>query len=207
MAKCSRKLSPEGQQMVEDNLALVGWQVKKLTGPIRRSGLSWDDAFQAGCLALCRSVSGLDLGRSKLSTYAAISVRREIADACAEHTGLSISANARRRNPEVVVSTLSLEAPSKGAEGLSIGDNIAGDMDVEDSLFAQAIWALLTPKEQHIISLLSAGYSQLEIGKLYGVTSERIRQQKVRAQVKVRAYLAAADHDERRVRQREAVGC
>lgn len=69
-------LTPQQEQMVEDNLNLVTYVLKHYTRDIR---YEWDDAYQYGCLGLVDAVCTFDSGKGfAFSTYANKCIYRNI---------------------------------------------------------------------------------------------------------------------------------
>ena len=73
------KLTEKQQQLVEDNIKLVGFVIKKSGIKFNNYKIEYEDLYQIGCLGLCRAVETFDPEYgSTFSTYAYIVIRNEI---------------------------------------------------------------------------------------------------------------------------------
>ena len=76
-------MTREHEQMVNDNMGLVGYMIRKtLGGSLRLGCLDYDDLFQVASIGLCKAaVSYKADGRAAFSTYACVVIRNALYDA------------------------------------------------------------------------------------------------------------------------------
>ena len=86
--KQEQVISQNLHQMIEDAMPLVGWTIRRYfkcnEGIV---GLSYEDLFQEGCIALCRAASEYDKKRGAFNTFAVTVIHHYLIDYCRMMTG------------------------------------------------------------------------------------------------------------------------
>lgn len=76
-------LTSEQQALVEANMGLVGKVIRIAIHPDEHvCGMSYEDLYQEGCVALCRAAATFRPGGCKFSTYAFPVIRNHLYDCC-----------------------------------------------------------------------------------------------------------------------------
>ena len=86
--KQDQVITPALHQMIENALPLVGWTIRRYfkcnEGIV---GLSYEDLFQEGCIALCHAASEYDNTRCAFHTFAVTVIHHYLIDYCRTVTG------------------------------------------------------------------------------------------------------------------------
>lgn len=152
------------QRKVEDNLGLVGQVIKERVHGVDQIGIfSYDDLFQIGTIGLCKAVQTDRPGKGAFSTYAYRIIYNEIM------TQLDYATLRRQRER----ATDPAELPC-----VTLSDNLEQTEACQDLLAlldrAEQTAAGVTAKGIQAIRLLAQGYSNREIGEVYGVPTNYI---------------------------------
>lgn len=151
------------RRKVEENLGLVGLVIKERVHGIDQIGIfSYDDLFQIGTIGLCKAVQTDRPGRGAFSTYAYRLIYNEIM------TQLDYATLRRREQ-----ATDPDELPC-----VSLDDDLEQTDACRDLLLmlerAEQTASGVTAKGIQAIRLLAQGYSNREIGSLYGVSANNV---------------------------------
>lgn len=144
------------QELIEDNINLVHFLIGKHYPTFSND----EDIIQSGMVGLCRAANTWDESKSKFSTYACQCILNEIKD----------EFRSRKKHH----GNLSLDYEVNSDEGtVTFGDLIEGDLDI-DFVDTEPVMDKLSPVEQDVFSLLTAGVSPNDIGKRYGLSKQRM---------------------------------
>lgn len=139
------------QQLIEDNMKLVYFIVQKYFPTYIQD----EDIIQAGMLGLCKAADKWDEEVSQFSTFASKCIRNEI------------RLELRNRNKHKDVLSLDYEITDSDGDGVTLGEMIAGDKDI-DYIDVSSVYKQLTPIEQKIFDLRCSGLSTRAIGRELG---------------------------------------
>ena len=159
-----RPLNDEQRRRVEENMDLVGQVIKECVHTLHSGSLyNYDDLYQIGCIGLCKAAQSDKPGSgAAFSTYAYILIRNEI------YNQLDY---ATRRGRELATDPETIPC-SIMDEDLEQTEACASLMSILDRAEATATGVAL--KGIHAIRLLVDGYSNREIGELYGVPANHV---------------------------------
>ena len=81
--KCKNTLTAEQREMVQQHLRLIHWVIREYID-VNESicGLTYDDLFQEGAIALCHAASTYRSGSTQFKTYAVTLIRNHLIDHC-----------------------------------------------------------------------------------------------------------------------------
>lgn len=179
-------LSPEREALVNTNLGLVDWAIRRWFPDSRRLGL-YDDDWQAGWTGLARSTFDWDRRRSNLSTYAATWMRKAI-EAGRVHEGLKDWHGNER--PRLV--SLETEWRQPDTPPLRLGDMVTARNRIWRDVFAEegsgltdveqakidAARAAALPRDLPVLELIGSGHSikraSIELGRCDSYSQKRI---------------------------------
>lgn len=179
------RLTPEQQQMVEENMSVVDWAIFLYVDIYQGVPcLERDDLMQTGYLALCEAALSHDGQRAKFRTYAEVVVRNRLMDYC-------------RKNS---VSTVSLDAPVGGQEtfhdllpsGYADDDSITSleDRDVLERCYQKMHGVARVGMRAMLLQV--RGYTGTELAQRYGIPPNHLT-----------AWASKARHQLRRAHVRE----
>ena len=152
------------QRKVEENLGLVGQVIKdRVPGADQIGIFSYDDLFQYGCIGLCKAVQTDRPGRGAFSTYAYRIIYNEIM------TQLDYATLRRQRERATDPAEFPCMTLDDGLEQTEAGQDLLALLDR-----AEQTAAGVTAKGIKAIRLLAQGYSNREIGGLYGVSANNV---------------------------------
>lgn len=152
------------QKKVEENMGLVSKVIRDRVHGVDQIGIfSYDDLFQFGCIGLCEAVQTDRPGRGAFSTYAYRLIYNEIMSRLDYAT--------LRRQRELTTD------PSK-LPCITLNDDLEQTEACQDLLAlldrAEQTAAGVTAKGIQAIRLLAQGYSNREIGDLYGASANNV---------------------------------
>lgn len=162
-------MTPEQQKLVNDNLALVGFTLRKMK--VRcPPGIDREDLYQAGCVGLCKAAKRYDKGTgNQFSTYAVRCVQSEILLLIRHET-------AACRDAKKVLSLDRLVADD-GRGSLSFAELLAapGDVDTQaEALRAARELLRMEGREGELLRLAMEGRTQREIGRITGLSQAHV---------------------------------
>lgn len=157
-------LTPEQQVQVEENMGLVGMVLRDyIHNPPPESLYTREDLYQIGCIGLCKAVQTDRSGYgTAFSTYACRLIRNEIYDALEYAT---------RRGREQA--TAPEDMPTVKMEDELEQHMLCGEL-LEQFERAEATASGVVAKGIWAIRLLAKGYTNKEIGELYGVAANNV---------------------------------
>lgn len=157
-------LTPEQQVQVEENMGLVGMVLRDyIHNPPPESLYTREDLYQIGCIGLCKAVQTDRSGYgTAFSTYACRLIRNEIYDALEYAT---------RRGREQA--TAPEDMPAVKMEDELEQHMLCGEL-LEQFDRAEATASGVVAKGIRAIRLLAKGYTNKEIGELYGVAANNV---------------------------------
>lgn len=151
------------RRKVEENMGLVGLVIKERVRGIDQIGIfSYDDLFQVGTIGLCKAAQTDRPGRGAFSTYAYRLIYNEIM------TQLDY-ATLRRREQATDPAELPCITLDDDLEQTEACQNLLALLDQ-----AERTAAGVTAKGIQAIRLLAQGYTNREIGDIYGVSANNV---------------------------------
>lgn len=151
------------RRKVEENMGLVGLVIKERVRGIDQIGIfSYDDLFQIGTIGLCKAAQTDRPGRGAFSTYAYRLIYNEIM------TQLDY-ATLRRREQATDPAELPCVTLDDDLEQTETCQNLLALLDQ-----AERTAAGVTAKGIQAIRLLAQGYTNREIGGIYGVSANNV---------------------------------
>lgn len=151
------------QRQVEENMGLVGKVIKDCVHSLGDMGIyTYDDLFQIGCIGLCKAAQKDRPGRGAFSTYAYTLIRNEI------YTQLEY-ATLRGRERVTDPNELPCAVADDDVEELAVCNDLLQLLDR-----AECGATGVTAKGFQAIRLLAQGYSNREIGELFGATANNV---------------------------------
>ncbi len=152
------------QRKVEENLGLVGQVIKERVHGVGQIGIfSYDDLFQIGTIGLCKAVQTDRPGKGAFSTYAYRIIYNEIM------TQLDYATLRRQRERATDPAELPCMTLDDGLEQTEACQDLLTLLE-----HAERTASGVTAKGIQAIRLLAQGYSNRDIGELYGVPSNYI---------------------------------
>lgn len=157
-------MTQEQEKLVEDNMKLVYYVYKKVFS-IKDGGREREELIQEGMLGLVKA--SLKYDKSKNITFATFAYQCILRQ---------MQMYLRNNKPRLEASPLSLSATIKDVEGdqLTIGDMVATDddgLETERQIFDELV---LSDKEREVLEYRYMGYKQDEIGKIMGISRQRV---------------------------------
>lgn len=185
-----RPLTPEQSRMVEENLGLVGFMIRKFG----TCGSDYEDAWADGVFGLMRAVQLFDPERGfRFSTYAQQWIRQAIQQGHARLAGRNWRhavnyGSYRGRERGEYVAPVSLDAPLSAADDIPLVDAIpveGGQREVDDTVRARQ---LLDDLRRHardefdlaILNGIAMGDSLSEIARRHGRSLQNLQQRRAR---------------------------
>lgn len=179
-------LTPEQQALVEGNLPVIDKVIRLFIRPDETvCGLSWDDLFQEGAIALCKAASTYDGRSARFDTYATAVIRNHLLNHCkAVNTG-------QKKLPTV---SLDADSPEDGRPPPFPEPSISDGTDrlIEDWATAELLsdckrrYSGVAKLGVEALELKIAGYSGTDIARLYGVRPNHVGAWISRATQKIR---------------------
>lgn len=196
----TNQLTPAQRALVEDNLALVGWTMKKMRGMIAQSRLSREDAYQAGCYGLCLAARRWEPSKGALSTYAARAIQQRIQLECNANYAATAGSETMRKHPELHVHAASLDKHVPGTELplFSLLEDPAAQAHMEGGTIATELLEALTERERYVIERLLEGWQSKEIAHAMGVSPQMVHVIKKRAQKRAKRYMCGKQQTKKR---------
>jgi RNA polymerase sigma factor (sigma-70 family) len=174
-------MTRDQERLVMDNMGLVRHIVNRCFHP---NGVqTWQDLFQCGCVGLVKAAAGYKPeSGTKFSTYAWPVIWTTVS---------RYLIHDRIHNaPEV-----SYENTVPGAPGLKFKDVLENNTDYSEEAIIYAhtehILDCCSKKERFILVKRASGYTLQEIGDIFGISRERIRQIEQKAKAKIAKELKA----------------
>lgn len=167
-------LTPAQQTLVEDNLLVIDKVIRLFIRPDETvCGLSRDDLYQEGAIALCKAASTYDGRSAQFSTYAIAVVRNHLLNHCK-------SVNTRQKKLPTV--SLDMESQEDGRppsiQEPSVPDGterLIGDWATAELLSdCKRRYSGVAKLGVEALELKIAGYSGTDIAKLYGVRPNHV---------------------------------
>lgn len=157
-------LTQQEQARVEKNMGLVGMVLRDYIHNLPPESIyTWEDLYQIGCIGLCKAVQTDRSGYgTAFSTYACRLIRNEIYDALEYAT---------RRGREQA--TALEDMPTVRIEDELEQHMLCGEL-LEQFERAEATASGVVSKGFRAIRLLAKGYTNREIGELYGVAANHV---------------------------------
>lgn len=167
------KLNKEQQQLVTDNFnMLYDFQHK--------FGID-DEDFDLLMIGLCKAALTYD-DNYAFSTYAYKCMMQEIQNAWRKN-------HLHRIPPELIISYNKI-INEDGTELIDIIGNSLSEYSISGKLMYEEMSALFDKEQNDIFNYLILGYSQVEIGKIMGITKQRINQKVGKIRDIVSKYLS-----------------
>lgn len=161
------KLTEDQKQLVEENHNLI-YKV------LYDHHLDIDEWYDVAAIALCKAAMGFDPERNfQFSTYACAAIWNNI---CREYTlGL-----ADKIIPEDKIYSLDYEYGTDG-DVYTMKDYYEDKHSFEDDIlikerFIKGLDKMKSPRDKGVIVMVSEGYTYAKVGKVYGISRERVRQ-------------------------------
>jgi RNA polymerase sporulation-specific sigma factor len=153
-------MTKQQQQLVEDNMNLVYFTIARYYP----RHIGDEDIIQIGMVGLCRAATSYDDSKGQFSTYAIVKIRS------------AISYEFRKDNKRVKTISLDGDRDAEHGDVYTLQELVAGDVD-EGYVDVKPMYQVLDVRQREIFDLLRQGKNMAEIGRIMGVSHQRIHQQ------------------------------
>jgi RNA polymerase sigma factor (sigma-70 family) len=172
------RLTPEQQELVEKNLRLVSWVMKRYANTRVVRDLGWEDCFSAGVIGLIRAAIKFDGSRGvQFSTYAAYWIRGAMQDAAPFSRVIRNPHIAYRRYRGKEIKDL-VVAHSQGSNEIDLTTCLvtpSHEEEVDARIDAESYLECLTPARREIVQECCY-VSTRQVAKKRGCTYQNIDQ-------------------------------
>ncbi len=168
------RLTDDQRQLVEDNLALAGWFIRRDVESIRllvRQYPSMEDAFQVAVIGLCYAAARHNPRLGEFSTYAAFWMFQVLSREARYQTGLRLPWTVTDRQTEFV------EQLEQGHKIPAREADPDAEIDRRDRLATLSYWiGKMPPKHRDVLMLHLEGKPARDISRIVGICKSRVNQ-------------------------------
>lgn len=153
-------MTKEQEQLVTDNHNLIYHCIHKYKGTI-------EDYYDVCAIGLCKAAILYDTSKGvKFATYACVIIENEIRQL--------LRNNKKKYSVPVYSLDMTFSSTSDGTGEIAFGENLTTGLSAYDEILPYQLDKILNAQEYKLVALTLQDYTQVEIGKIVGISQAQV---------------------------------